>query len=218
MKGIKIILIITIILSMVKHVNALDNVLVIDTGLPKFVNTKKLCKSGHKNFTDDDSYDVDGHSSNIIGLISKANGKYCVVSYKAFDKSESLSEYNTAIVSASFQKFKIVNLSIAGNGFNIMEKNAIARMLKNGTHVVVAAGNSAISLDSECNVYPACYKKAFKKYKNFHVIGAKDLWQSNKGKIITNWELGKNQGNPSLSGTSQATANYTKKLIELILK
>lgn len=191
-----------------------NTVLVIDTGYTKYVN-KKMCKSGHKDFTKtSNNLDKLKHGTNVISIISKSTAKYCITSYKAFDTGPSSIEYTKAIVSASFKKFDVVNLSIQGRGFDLLEKKAIERMLKKGTYVVVAAGNQGENLDKSCTIYPACYIKYFKKYKRFRVIGAKDLWLSNKGKLITDWELGKQQGKPLLSGTSQAAANYTKKLVD----
>jgi hypothetical protein len=84
--------------------------------------------------------------------------------------------------------------------------------------MVVAAGNEDISLDDRCVIYPACYLKQMREMKevvnvsNFIVVGAKDTGSSNTGLVVTVTAVGKNQGYPKMTGTSQATANFTGKL------
>jgi hypothetical protein len=104
-----------------------------------------------------------------------------------------------------------INISMSGFIYFESELNIIEKMASKGVKIAVAAGNNNIDLDFTCKVYPACYIKRLSKKSaiNFTVVGAKDVEVSNTGKLVTALEQGKDQGYPKMTGSSQATANFT---------
>ena len=192
-------------------------VAVIDTGIDFTVLDKvPLCKDGHKSFTKDntlkDRNDIQ-HGTNIVGLIAKYsdNSNYCIIIIKFYDKQQNSFALGKAISYAATLDVDIVNISAGGAGFDDNEKVGIERLLTKNVIVVSAAGNDKQNLDYSCYFYPACYDK------RIIVVGATNVWQANTGSIIDVKESGYKEvgtfGRP-LSGTSQATAIYTGKLIK----
>ena len=199
-------------------------VAVVDTGLP--YNNKiipYLCKDLQFDVTGYGIEDYHGHGTNIIGLIAKTlNPKtHCISMIKwyhtANDKVSS-KVLNERVVKFSEILIKahpsIVNLSLDGDNFVQEELNAYKLLLSRGTHIVVAAGNSGKNLDTSCDTYPACYGILNRR---FHVVGALGAKYSNFGGPITEVLPGSYQCGmfgTCMSGTSQAAANLSAKLVE----
>lgn len=199
---------------------------IIDTGLdlndPRF--KRHLCKSGHADFSDQGIADTNGHGTHVTGLIisNAKNVNYCLVIFKYFNESRSLSENMFALVRAleevKFQKIDIVNISSSGPGAYMPEYLAI----KTNTHSIffVAAGNESNDMDlPEGKAYPAAYP-----LNNINVVGnlGKNNFKfpsSNYGSMVKYWELGEDivstgiVGTKKLTGSSQATAIKTGKYI-----
>jgi subtilisin family serine protease len=202
-------------------------VAVVDTGLP--VHNKKiqpyLCKGLQFDVTGQGIQDVNGHGTNILGIIaSKMNNKtHCLAMIKWYhDDAENRSyaethNYNTRVLEYMRILLKmnpsIVNMSLVDGSYSGAERLAMDVLLYNGAKIVVAAGNSAHNLSLSCYTYPACYEM---HNKNFHVAAASDLALSNFKGPVTDYALGKNQCGMfgvCLSGSSQATANVTASLL-----
>lgn len=204
---------------------------VIDTGLNlKDVRFKNhLCSTGHKDFTGTGLNDSNGHGTHVSGLIEKyaGNGNYCFLIYKYYTDSESgsdsLRHEIDAIREAVMDGAEIINISGGGDEFNEYE----SLLIKYNPQIifVVAAGNNGENLDIPSNkFYPASYF-----YGNEEVVSAVNekgtlVSFSNYGKKVENKELGEDVlsylpgGQTGLiSGTSQATAIYTGKLIRKML-
>lgn len=187
---------------------------VIDTGVG--IHQKKyLCKNGSISW-ERTAYDLNGHGSNVIELITKKmdTNKYCIVSYKFWDASykseDTINFVNKALENAIKRKVAVINMSLYGAFYSTPEKKLIEKALDMGIAIVVAAGNDGYNLDVACISFPACYKFS---HKNFYVIGAKEEKFSNYGAVVDSYENGTKQGELKLSGTSQAAANFTAKLI-----
>lgn len=218
---------------------------VIDTGFgtaamkAKGFTSSHLCPKGHWNFVDgsSDVSDLNGHGTNIVGLIEReaGNAKYCLIILKFYSDTlsdqENLQNEAKAFKLALKLKVDFVNISGGGPSPYLTERNAIAKLIEKGTNIVAAAGNVKNDLDKECNFYPACYKKELtakvvltepvKPVGSIVVVGNhnKDGSRaptSNYGSIVTTWEIGQDQTAYGLtfSGTSQATAVVTGKLVK----
>jgi hypothetical protein len=167
--------------------------------------------------------DNHGHGSNVIGLIAeKINPKKtCIVSVKLEIPKNRDPEIFILKAMEITEKMKPVgvNISMSGSVRFSSELRSFIRLLSIGTKIIVAAGNERLDLDKTgCPIYPACYLDDIKKKENrintsnFIVVGAKDTGSSNIGSVVTVVAVGKDQGYPKMTGTSQATANFTGKL------
>lgn len=225
----KIILVLSMLLTM--SVNAKTIVVgVIDTGFNFSFNQyehfklskPKLCKTGHKDFTGSTITDTNGHGSNIVSLIAKGNENtdYCIMVLKYFSKETeavSLNPELKAIEYAIKQKVDVINMSIAGYSFNKQECDLVKIALNKGIRIVAAAGNEGYDL-SKTKVYPAMCDSRITIVMNYY----KDTrhYSSNYGnnaiKEQGTYQYGvSDKATPEFkSGTSQATANYTGKLIK----
>lgn len=162
--------------------NAQIRVAVIDTGYTySNVFNANLCKTDHKDFTEDQVYeknvpvDFNGHGSNVAGLIheyatgytlsnnklfnidklkeNKAN--YCLVIIKAFSKDAKIKSYLDALEYVSkLKNIDIVNISAGGKQSDDQEKNIIRKMLNDHKIIIAAAGNNGENVDIN-NYYPA---------------------------------------------------------------
>lgn len=197
-------------------------IVVIDTGVSFSQSLRSyMCKGGKLSISGD-WRDEHGHGTNIIGLIGeKINAKKtCIVSIKVdILKSKTLTaDYVKATLMAEKLKPTAINMSLAGEFKDFTEFGSLVRMVNSGVKIIVASGNNSFNLDTQCVVYPACYLQIMRydrksiKVNNFIVVGAKDLDRSNTGSVVTVFTEGKDQGTPKLSGTSQATANFTGRL------
>ena len=115
----------------------------------------------------------------------------------------------------------LINFSGGGYDYSKREHDAINLAISRGIKVVVAAGNDGRNMDKSCTYFPACLPKS----SNLFPVGSLDndgkvLASSNRGGPVINWAPGLMQysalpGNRhgTMSGTSQATANYSNKLL-----
>lgn len=182
----------------------------------------KLCKTGHKDFTSSSITDVNGHGSNIVSLIAKGNENtdYCVIVLKYYSKETeniSLDIELEALEYAIKQKVDVINLSIAGYTYSKEECDLVKTALDKGIRIVAAAGNEGFDL-SKTKVYPAMCDRRVKIVMNYDKTTRHNT--SNYGNSLLK-EQGTNQYGISSkklpefkTGTSQATANYTGKLIK----
>ena len=206
-------------------------VMVLDTGvdssnpfLVKYIPNKYL--------NNDNSTDEHGHGSHIMGILSlKACSNVQLIPCKAFDyriintfgngKDRTIDCLNLALE----YKVDIINYSGGGNERGSFEFNLLNKLDKLGVKIITAAGNNGKNLDIKENYYyPASYR-----LKNLIIVGNIDKnhiinSNSNYGKNVI-YEIGMdvrsfdNKGNlVYMSGTSQATAVHTSKLIEEFCK
>lgn len=157
---------------------------VVDTGYTySNIFNASLCKTGHKDFTNDQKYEngvpIDdiGHGSNVAGsihqyainitlnesLINKdkikklkqINPNYCLVIIKAFAKNSDTKAYNNALEYVkNLNNVSIVNISAGGNSFDLQEYRSIKQMLDDKKTIIAAAGNNGESIDLN-PYYPA---------------------------------------------------------------
>ncbi len=188
-------------------------VAVLDTGFdmdnPRYV---KLCKDGHKDFTNTSLSDKNGHGSNIAGLIAKNNKKtdYCLIILKIFGGKKSTIYTSTAALKYAYDiNVDIVNLSYGGKGYNVFEGRAIHNLLDKGVRVIAAAGNENTDLNKNCNYYPACYDKRIEVVGNFH---KKSNYGDKHVDIVIDGNNKRAMGY-TLTGTSQSAAIRTGDLL-----
>jgi hypothetical protein len=192
-----------------------------DTGIIVNEETKPwLCKDKWDyDYTGYGIKDVHGHGTNVAGLV--VNGlsynEYCIVVYKFYHTKETYKESIKSLYSMwthlqTVTGISYMNMSFDGKEFISLEYKAIKGLLDKGGKVTVAAGNNSKSLDKKCDMFPVCYK--FKGH--FYRVGAIDGTYGNVGKILNAYELGTNQTGfgITLTGTSQATANFLNRLIK----
>lgn len=204
---------------------------IIDTGLdlndPRF--SGHICRSGHMSFLDNSVIDKHGHGTHVAGLIQEyaGPGNYCFLIYKFYDMTNSgrqnLLNEITAIGEAAKNGAKIVNISGGGEMFS--EEEYLA--LKGNPQIlfILAAGNDGRNLDIKGNeYYPASYN-----ISNTIVVGNKDSKgniapTSNRGQAVDVYEVGVNVlslfpgGRKAImTGTSQATAIHTGKIVRQLL-
>ena len=218
-----------------KCVSKTITIAVIDTGfgLNGAQYKAKLCKFGHRNFSKNeevstaygtvDPIPVDHHShgTNIVGLIDKyargSGSDYCMVILKYYDPqqagSNNLKSTIEAIKYATNIHADFINYSGGGTGYSAPEKEAVEIFLDQGGRFVAAAGNEASDLKTH-PYYPATYDS------RIVVVGNKNIYEyrsptSNYGTRVDRWEYGENAEGLGiiLSGTSQATAIATGKLV-----
>ncbi len=212
-------------------------VAVIDTGLdledPRF--KFHLCDDGHKNFVSTETMaDQLGHGTHVTGLIEEyaKDSNYCLLIYKFYEEqahgSTTMNRLVLAMQEAVQNGADIVNLSLSGPSFNQDERDVIVNNPQ--INFVAAAGNDDRNLDIRGNeTYPASYF-----LPNEAVIANKD--QNNKKAERSNWgrrvkwEIGEHvlstlpcsyrsiDGDVVckgyMSGTSQAAAIYSGKLVD----
>lgn len=196
-------------------------VVVIDTGID--YNHKDLSKRVPKEYKVAEQMDDHGHGTHIAGIINTGacDGVElipCKYYYVGGSGYNNLSNEIECIVKATKIKANVINLSGGGEDPSGAEAVAIQAFVKQGGVFIAAAGNDGRSLD-ERGYYPACYE-----IPNLVIVGSitaegKQVSSSNYGKKVK-FEVGQSvtstlPGNRygKMSGTSQATANYTKKVV-----
>lgn len=199
-------------------------VAVIDTGIAPTNYIKPYLCSDSYDVSGHGVRDITGHGTNIAHIISKGidNTKYCLMIVKWFHDGsaggeESIRLNIKAINLAIKNGARYINASLSGTGSDSGEQVVYRKALRLGIQVVVSAGNNGLNLNRKCEAYPACY--AFKK-SNFHVIGGLKknsiAYDLNWGGPVTDYENADKVegGGITLSGTSQAAAVYTNKLLK----
>lgn len=196
---------------------------VVDTGIdfhnPKLAPFK--CQGGHADYRQNVIHDSMGHGSNVAWRIVKNLDpkKFCLMSlgYHSYEEiTKQLERSNRAWAWAIKQKAHLINYSSGGTEPSASETKIINIALKRGIVVSVCAGNEGADT-AKAPYYPACAIK----HPNFHVVGSLRKKggkspSSNYGKCVTDWAVGENQEGPdgtTMSGTSQATANFSGKLL-----
>lgn len=201
------------------YANEPIRVALIDTGLdlqdPRF--TPVLCPTGHENLSGDPTIDDnEGHGTHIAGIIKQyaEDANYCLIILKYFSANR-----NNTIVDALRKAVgrgaNIINISSAGPGFSESEYRVIK--YASSVTIIAAAGN-----DGKIEpMFPGSYD-----LPNVINVGALDIFgkrrgSSNYGPKVKAWEKGEaiQSTLPGgyvgyMSGTSQATAVHTGKLIK----
>lgn len=209
-------------------------VAVVDTGYSKpqtpYSGQKPVfCKMGHVDFTKPNHKvrelprDNLGHGTNIVHIIANTIGKvpnksYCIVVIKYFDmqisgSKETLNNSIKALRWAKTLKASIVNLSYEGNLYSKIEEKSIQDLLDSGAKIIAAAGNRGTYPG-----YPASADSRVIVVGNLQKNGLRHP-TSNYGPSVDRWEVGTNMcaGNICMTGTSQATAVATGKIIKQMI-
>ena len=222
-------------------------VAVIDTGFDKkLMKSKFLCPSGHKDFTGTGLYDNHGHGTHVSTLIHQyvtdiklttdssnedihnllsSNTNYCQVILKFYDPKDtnSMTSELKAFLYAIDLKVDIINFSGGGQTPSQQEFAIIKKALDAGIKVVVAAGNEGSNIENK-PYYPAVIDSRLIVVGNKTALG-KIAPTSNFGDKVNAWEVGTDVVSllPDnriglMSGTSQATAIKTGKILKKILE
>lgn len=220
------------------NVFAKVRVAVIDTGIDTYRYPKLkeyMCDSGHKDLTGTTILDVHDHGSNVASLIAQSINpkKACLVIVKYWhmndDNKKSNENFIKALEYVKELNTDYVNISIQGESSYTKERELLETIKRNGTKIIVAAGNGKykftyfpngkvssslqpINLKEDCRIYPACYQLGH----NFFVVTANDLKFANFGYPAIYKESGFAQaafGTVKMSGTSQAAAIFTGKFV-----
>lgn len=197
-------------------------VAVIDTGL-NFKNTKvKICDSGHADFSGEGFKDILGHGTNVSNIINDIakNTNYCQIIIKYYtSKNTSIENGDQFFETLRYTialKPDIIHLSVAGNYYNSKEIKLLKEALNEGIKIVAAIGNDGKDLNKKCNVYPACSDKRIIKVGNLIKKGMRNNTSNYTRDTV--WEIGTDVegGGITMTGTSQAAARHTGKLIKEI--
>ena len=194
-------------------------VLVIDTG----VNYQIPEINQYLTNYDKSIMDSSGHGTHITGIIAKsACSDVEIIPCRGMGKGIGIFYSNGCLQKAIDMKVDIVNLSGGDYYQNTIEKSIISKYATNGILLVTAAGNANFDLSIK-PYYPASYK-----LNNIIKVGALNenglrATYSNYGPNVV-WEVGSNveswglNGKEKKSGTSQAAANYTARLVREFCK
>lgn len=222
------------ILLLVSVTNANQiKVMIIDTGFDFkskwtiFEGSRiKLCDTGHKDFTNTSISDTNGHGTHVAGLIGKyaADSNYCAIIVKFFDlKSTTTTAQNTlnALKYAIEQNVDIINYSAGGEVVILEECNLVKKALDQGILFVAAAGNNGSDLNLK-KYYPAMCDDRVLKISNINSTARAIATTSNFSEetiSVSGTDVVSTTPNESISsktGTSQAAAIYTGKLIKTL--
>lgn len=194
-----------------------------------------LCADGHRDYMENaDIIGIDnyGHGTNVTKAIGTqiGDGDYCFLIYKVLDMTSFEKDmypsiptndlprrYAAAILRATDQGAKIINISAGGDNADEDERQAIIYATIRGVKFFVAAGNNHHDLDKKCDYFSACYK-----IKGVEIVGATDPDDKNKhaiysnyGDTVTIWQDGIFEDQ---HGTSQATAKACGLYVKILLK
>lgn len=203
-----------------------------------------FCKLGHVDFTKSDrsSYeipdDTEIHGHNIVHVIANEigevpEGTYCIVLIKYWSKSIA----GSATIENSLKAFKwadalnvdVINYSSNGDDEDPREDREIKKILNKGIKVVVAAGNDGNKIQKWKPAYPAMVDSRLVVVGNMtqeyfqHKGSSKESYRhptSNYGSVVNRWEVGTRVcgGNWCMTGTSQATAVATGKIVKEMIE
>lgn len=186
-------------------------VAVIDTG-KSYAKGIELCGSIDLTGRSLDHTDRHGHGTNVAYLIDKYAGgvKYCQLPINYYGSGDNSAKSNIAFNLAISYGVDIINYSGGGLERDNVECGLIKTALDRGIIIVAAAGNEGRDL-AEQAYYPAmCDDRVV-------VVGCSNLEDSNYGKVDFTYKC-KSVGKPAMSGTSQATAIITGKLVNKLYK
>lgn len=192
---------------------------VIDGGLPKALPKEYLCNYGSLDLTNTTINDKDGHATNIIGILyPKLNpNKHCIIILKWTDTDgpSPTMQVDSAVRMAKSLNSNMVIMALEGGSSSIFTYVNLQTMLDYGAKIIVAAGNDGIDLGVSCIIYPACYKLT----GDFYVA---ESWEGNTRHYYSNYNnpngvrangFNRTGFGVTMTGTSQATAEYAKNLI-----
>lgn len=201
-----------------------ERVVIIDTGLsPKFMKKDYMCKDiAHVGFTPGLN-PGHPHGDNITSIVRKKmdKDKYCISVFQLRNYGRQIMGLGKALEYVTqMDRVYVINLSLIQARYSHRNYNTISNAIySKGIRFNSAAGNSSLDLDPICVVYPACYSKLLEQesqwypYRRyFKVIGALADY-SNYGNVVDIFLPGGPMGEPSMRGTSMATALYTNMLI-----
>lgn len=193
---------------------------VIDTGYTERGENLKMC-AGHKAPAD---ISPSRHGSNVAGIIvqgTRPSSDVCFLIYRAFELDDKghlkfdLISYLSALQQARKDKATIVNISMSGHDSLIAETFLLEALLNSNITVVAASGNDGKDLNKTgCNVYPACADPRI-----IVVANSSPGAHPNIGTVVDAYEEGNNRlaSGVTLSGTSQAAAAHTARIIRRFL-
>ena len=192
-----------------------EKIAIVDTGIIITPEIKPYLCNEIKDATGTGIVDRNGHGTNIANIIKTGMDpkKQCLFIVKYYDKGSGPDDYFEALSLVLKEKgVKYLNLSLNGSFPDSLEREALQVLLNRGVKISVAAGNSKEYLSYGCHSYPSCYDF---NHKNFHVVGGTGVSASNFGPVVNYWEDGYriSAGGITMSGTSQACAVHTSKLI-----
>lgn len=176
-------------------------VAVLDTGFDKTkITNVPMCESFN-----DDSHDVHGHGTNVVGLIQKHAGKdgFCFYIYKVIPGTAE--QTIKALADAIAKKVDIINYSGGGPTNNSMENQLVKLHIDLGGVFIAASGNSKKELTKDkCNFYPACSDPRV-------IVVGNNANRSNYGPMVDHIMDG-NEAEAygiKMSGSSQSAALFT---------
>lgn len=197
-------------------------VMVIDSGIDS--NHPDLKRYISKEGSEKDWHDVIGHGTHIAGIIASSHcPRLKIISCKfttdeLYPPMDSVDCFKRALNS----NIDIINFSAGGGYYEKDEEKVIKAASDKGIKIFVAAGNSNKDLGSPCwGYFPACLI-----HDNLTVVGSlrglnEKAYSSNYGRVGMVWEIGNEVistrpggGYAVMSGTSQATAMHTKRIIQ----
>lgn len=213
---------------------------VIDTGLGfggKGLNSN-LCLYGHKDFSADQKYvnapgiptpvplDTHKHGTNVAGIIvetaSSRKNDFCLIIIKVYSfdkygkaKTSTEESIRRSILYARNLNADIINFSGGGKAYDKNEAKEVKVFLDQKGIFVAAAGNESQNLDNRKNhYYPAQDDSRVISVGSHYSPGFPAVY-SNYGAAVKRWEDGNDvyANEILLSGTSQATAIVTGKII-----
>lgn len=217
-----IILFITLITSIV-YASRTVKIMIIDTGVSL---THEELNSHVKDTNNINYIDEHSHGTHVAGLILKNTCKEvelisCKYWFKYDSSQERIRKSTNCFKEALKQKVQIVNYSSVGNMSDKEEYKILKELEKVGIIIVTAAGNDNKDISLIANsVYIAGYN-----LKNIIVVGnlnddGSKAFSSNYGLKRMVWEKGMFQLSTLpdykygyMSGSSQATANHTNKIL-----
>lgn len=189
-------------------------IMIIDTGVNYNI---PAIKPFIKLYGQTDAFDLNNHGTHLAGIIASraCSGVEIIPCYGAWFYKNS----NKCFKLAMEIKVDIINYSMEGPIFEAEEFKLIKKLNRLGIKLIAAAGNQGQDLEFH-PVYPACYP-----LKNITIVGALKangaLFPASNYKDGIAWELGEKVLSYNrkgrlieMSGTSQATAIYTSKLVE----
>lgn len=214
----------TYFIALVALASPMLKVAVVDTGIDMHnaALVSHMCPDGSLDLTGEGLADRDGHGTHVAGLIEQYAGDsgYCLVVVKYYKKGgawKNAERFVQALTYAANLGVELINVSGGGDDSSDLERYEIES--HRSTKFIVAAGNDGKNLDGAYRYYPASYG-----YSNIEIVGALRGTErapfSNYGSNVRAWEQGVNimstlpgglEG--SLSGTSQATAIHTGKVV-----
>jgi len=202
---------------------ARQTVVLVDTGYPESPPKGAMCRSGHRDFTEQGIKDEIGHSTALAKIIAEQIDikSQCILIVKwfhsdahwmsTFNKNPGTqSKYLGDVMNyaANAKNARVINLSAAGVSQSAQELAGVRLALDKGIKVVVAAGNIGQSLTKECDIFPACYPV---NHKSFYVVGVFSDY-SNYGGPVNYIALQSSLG--GLKGTSYAAAHLSGLLMK----